>query len=1131
MSASPLPSLYNPHSQRDDDKFIAEFVARHELLETLLRRLRTADSDSLGLHHILIGPRGMGKTSLLRRIAIAIGREPDLSARLIPLNFREEQYNVLTLGDFWRNCGESLAEWAEATGQADLARRLDQALPTEAWATDEAAAEQFKAEMKALGRRPVLLVDNLDLILDALPDESNWALRRRLQARRGPILIGASTHPLKQSADRDAAFYEFFQPDYLQPLDAQETERCMRALAASGGEHGARVVRILDAQPARLRTLHTLTAGNPRILALIYRLLGAGESDAAMADLERLLDQVTPYYKAKVEEYQTAQQRAVIDAIALNWDPVTTGDLADLTRIPSTTLSPLLIRLRKDGLIESVELSGAYAGHQLAERFLNIWYLMRHGTRRTKQKMRWLVAFLTSFYSLSDLTEIAGRAPDRANWLPEYQLAFDEALELQALHFDTDERRGAPTGTLEHSTSPGSLSSNVGMADSRSGLNASSSQTNPSPIDQTANREASSLSSLVQAAKTRVDEAGILARAGDYSAAITACDDILARFGTVPEPGLREQVARALVCKACIFGLMSDRMLASATFDEVITRFGGALESGMRAQIAIAQVLKALILSETRDRTAVIATCDDVITRFGDAMEPALREHVALALFIKANTLSEMGNRTAAIATYDDVVAQFSDALEPSLREQVAMALVNKAVNLHRTGDSAAAIATTDEVTARFGHAPEPGLRKQVAMAMFNKACTLSDIGDTAAALSTYDDITARFGDALEPGLREQVARALFNKGSALGSVGDTATATAVYDEVIDRFGDALELGLREQVARALFNKAFTVSKLGDQVAAIDTYDVVIARFADAPEPNLRELVAKALVNKVINLNEMGDRAAAIATSDDVIARFGNALEPGLREQVAKALAYKAMTFHAEGQAQKAIGIFEQLFAIPSEFSQNFAPFYFSGPPRVAFANLLLDFQGDLVRPEVLYREAAATEPLAAKLNLTWFYLLANRSSDARRELDELSNLPAVGFALLNAGIELASDNFGAATSHLTIALKSELDSAGMSFGDDLERLLRLAQHKGYGERLLAWFEQTGFADRFAPLYVAFKAYVRTDKLLLDVNPEVRGPAQIIYDRLDAPRRYAAANAPQKPKPQRPRKAVSRTRR
>lgn len=136
-----------------------------------------------------------------------------------------------------------------------------------------------------------------------------------------------------------------------------------------------------------------------------------------MADLERLLDQVTPYFKARIEDYHTAQQRAVIDAIALHWDPITVGELSRVTGVASTTLSPLLIKLRNDGLIETVETSRPVAGHQMVERLLNIWYLMRHGTRRAKQKMRWLVKFLAVFYSppeLDGLIAIA-RRPERSS--------------------------------------------------------------------------------------------------------------------------------------------------------------------------------------------------------------------------------------------------------------------------------------------------------------------------------------------------------------------------------------------------------------------------------------------------------------------------------------------------------------------------------------------------------------------------------------------------------------------------------------------------------------------------------------------------------------------------------------------
>ncbi|TMJ16184.1 MAG: hypothetical protein E6G94_04705 [Alphaproteobacteria bacterium] len=121
--------------------------------------------------------------------------------------------------------------------------------------------------------------------------------------------------------------------------------------------------------------------------------------------------------------------------------------------------------------------------------------------------------------------------------------------------------------------------------------------------------------------------------------------------------------------------------------------------------------------------------------------------------------------------------------------------------------------------------------------------------------------------------------------------------------------------------------------------------------------------------------------------------------------------------------------------------------------------------------------------------------------------------MPAPQRALLDAGLALASDDPGVAAGHLVAALGDDPAEAVSEYVRDLERLLRLAEQRGHGERLIAWFEESGLADRLAPVHAAFVAYVRGERTLLDVNPEVRRPAQILYDRLDAPRQYRRGKA------------------
>jgi hypothetical protein len=138
-----------------------------------------------------------------------------------------------------------------------------------AWQGAEAAAEAFQARLAATGRRPVLLVDNLDFVLDALPDSERWMLRWYLQALDGPVLYGAAVCTPRQCGDRDEAFYEFFRLHVLESLSAQELLACLHRLAEIQGEAGKPVLSVLSREPQRVRVLHTLSGGNPRILSFI----------------------------------------------------------------------------------------------------------------------------------------------------------------------------------------------------------------------------------------------------------------------------------------------------------------------------------------------------------------------------------------------------------------------------------------------------------------------------------------------------------------------------------------------------------------------------------------------------------------------------------------------------------------------------------------------------------------------------------------------------------------------------------------------------------------------------------------------------------------------------------------------
>jgi tetratricopeptide (TPR) repeat protein len=395
-------ALYDP-LQLDEKDFLNTFVARNAILKRLTRHVRENIGVQLLQHRLIFGQRGMGKTSLLRRIAISVKNDPTLAEHWIPLNFREEQYNIGKLDHFWQNCADALADWCEKQGDTQNAGQLDRAINT-----GLKLYETIQNTTKRYNRRLLLLVDNLNLILDSLSAKDQWTLREKLQAKDAPLMIGCTPSHITQLSHREGAFYDFFAIDDLKPLTPVEMRECLARLAQTRGEPGRDVLEDMRRYPARIQVMHTLCGGNPRTLVLIYQVLETIVSTKPEKKgdigqlLEGVLENTTPMYKARTEELPP-QQRRIIDAVALHWDPAHSSTIVEMTGLTASSISPLLKRLQNDGLLQQVSLGSNRRGFQLAERFYNIWYLMRHGTRRNRLRLSWLSSFLSTYYSNDEL--------------------------------------------------------------------------------------------------------------------------------------------------------------------------------------------------------------------------------------------------------------------------------------------------------------------------------------------------------------------------------------------------------------------------------------------------------------------------------------------------------------------------------------------------------------------------------------------------------------------------------------------------------------------------------------------------------------------------------------------------------
>lgn len=420
------PALYNP-SLWSNAEVRDYYVARTALLDRFVADLKREKAGTRPQHRLIVGLRGMGKSTLLRRLAVAVEDEPDLDAQWLPLTFPEEQYNVAGLADFWLNCLDALGDQLEARGEREAVAAIDAEVERLDRKDGEGALQALLRTAARLRRRLLLLVDNVDLVFDRIRKE-DWAFREALQAHPELLLIGASSRALEATYDYQAAFYDFFKVDELRGLSEDEMRETIVNLAKLRGADD--VIRRVESGPGRLRVLHTLTGGNPRTAVLLYGVLLKGIDGDVRSDLEGLLDEVTPLYKARFEELPEQAQQ-LLDRLATAWYPQSAAALAQALGWKVNLVSAQLDRLAQAGVVEKVTPPrGKRLNYQVAERFFNIWYLMRT-SRRLRRKLVYLVEFLRGLYSSSELCELAHRRleGDFAGMSDtEYALALSQAL-------------------------------------------------------------------------------------------------------------------------------------------------------------------------------------------------------------------------------------------------------------------------------------------------------------------------------------------------------------------------------------------------------------------------------------------------------------------------------------------------------------------------------------------------------------------------------------------------------------------------------------------------------------------------------------------------------------------------------
>jgi len=421
---------YNPE-QMPDAEIKQTFVGREPMLKELLALVRRQPMGAGVQHVLLIGARGMGKTTMLLMLRFAV-LEGDLHKKWQPVRFPEESYAVTDLADFWL---AAIHHLAYETGDKELAARGDALKNEYRPSVDLAGAglATLKDWSRQHGKRLLLLVDNLDMVLGQINNTTeNARLRDALMNDGTFMLVGGATSFFHEARAYDQPLYNFFGTWNLDSLDGEQINQLL--LRRAEADNRTDFERQLQQDEARIRTLHYFTGGNPRLVLMLYRIIASPDFIDALRGLEKLLDEVTPYYKAKIESLPP-QQRKILDHIARvsarTHSGLTPTEIAAEARLPVNQVTSQLKRLSGLGYVRAANVRARSSWYSLAEPLYAIWHQMRFG-RESRERMAWLVEFLTAWYTGREIIDETERL---ANQFAELMRVGEKALATETLDY------------------------------------------------------------------------------------------------------------------------------------------------------------------------------------------------------------------------------------------------------------------------------------------------------------------------------------------------------------------------------------------------------------------------------------------------------------------------------------------------------------------------------------------------------------------------------------------------------------------------------------------------------------------------------------------------------------------------
>jgi len=376
---------FNPYDL-SDETLRSVSVGRDASVARIMSIIRQNATGGAIQHLQVVAPRGYGKSFLVRLVRLATKREYDQGTPVCFVLLPEEQLNV--------DSPHRLLN--------EIQRILDGKAP------NTLAGATFEDDDGAWEHRGIIIaaIENFDtLIADVFRTPQDQSRLRAWLARPFGRLMLFATATRRVDGNYSQRLFHATSVIELEPW---QEETCLEFYDKLRSLNAAPPMS--DKMRAKAQAISRFIGGSPRMATVLAGVLENNDSLQAAETLDALVDEMTPYYKHRIETL-SRQERSVLDALLRGGEPATQTELAIRLNTIQSRIARPFTELRARGEVTGAKASqSAEILYRVSDRLMAHYFRKRYfDVGSGASSLNTITEFLAAFFSFDEKKAEADR--------------------------------------------------------------------------------------------------------------------------------------------------------------------------------------------------------------------------------------------------------------------------------------------------------------------------------------------------------------------------------------------------------------------------------------------------------------------------------------------------------------------------------------------------------------------------------------------------------------------------------------------------------------------------------------------------------------------------------------------------